>query len=157
MSDIDLLIDEENELTFDLKVEGTTPGSAVCRLVIESENMSLAFNSEPYNGEEVSVIIPPLGKVLKEGNYDMNLEVIVEDRYFKPLTLVGNFEKRLRVSAASTPKRKKRQLVAEASLSNVRVKSESSKSPVKTKRQTARQVTDKDILTLIEALTGKSK
>jgi len=169
MSNIDLLLDEENELTFALKIEGTRPATAQCRLVLESEDMSLIFNSDTYNGEEVSVVLPPLGHVLKEGQYNMNLEVIVEDKFFKPLTLVGNFEKSITIVAESVAK-KKEVLRPQVSLSNVSVKSRKVNTPnqdktkvqrkrrkvLETKRtETKAKITDSDIMALIEALKSR--
>jgi len=169
MSNIDLLLDEENELTFALKIEGTRPATAQCRLVLESEDMSLIFNSDTYNGEEVSVVLPPLGHVLKEGQYNMNLEVIVEDKFFKPLELIGNFEKSISI-VAETVIKKKEVLKPQVKLSNVSVRSRKKtmlrqdKPPVERKRnqvlETKRKevktkITDSDIMALIEALKSR--
>ena len=101
MSEIDLMLDEENELTFQLNIEGTRPAEASCRLVLESDNMSLVFDAERGHGDEVNVVLPPLTHVLKEGTYNMALEVIVDDKYFRPLTLAGNFEKSVVVRTLS--------------------------------------------------------
>ena len=165
MSNIDLLLDEENELTFALSVEGTRPATAQCRLVLESEDMSLVFNSDSYNGEEVTVVLPPLKHVLKEGEYSMDLEVIVEDKYFKPLSLVGNFEKSIEIKAAPVTKSRKKSFAPSATLSEVKVKNKSSKNtsrlnseqkvPVSTKK-TKKKVSDKEILAIIEALSKGS-
>ena len=165
MSNIDLLLDEENELTFALKIEGTRPATAKCRLILENRGMSLAFDSEPYDGEEVSVVLPPLGHVIKEGEYNMNLEVIVDDKFFKPLEMVGNFEKSISIVAEKVEK-KKPLLKPQVSLSNVTVRKRNSNNttPVKArpdkmiveKKDSGKtKLTDKDILTLIEALKSR--
>ena len=57
MSTIELMIDEENELTFQVQVEGTRPGTAKCRLMLESKNMMLAFEGQS-TGDEVAVTLP---------------------------------------------------------------------------------------------------
>ena len=108
MSSIDLMLDEENELTFQLSVEGTRPAEASARLILNNDNLSLVFEAEEFSNGEVSVVLPPLQHVLKEGRYDMDLEVIVDDRYFKPLTLEGNFEKGLVVKASTKTKTRKK-------------------------------------------------
>jgi len=120
MAAIDLMLDEENELTFQLNVEGTRPGEASCRLVIENTNMSFYFEGQRNVDGELSVVLPPLNHVLKEGSYDMSLEVIVDDRYFKPLALEGNFEKSIKVSAAPVKTKRKKKTVAAASLLEVK-------------------------------------
>ena len=66
MSTIDLMIDEENELTFQVQIEGTRPGTAKCRLMLESKNMMLAFEGQS-SGDEVSVVLPPLDHIIREG------------------------------------------------------------------------------------------
>ena len=164
MSSIDLLLDEENELTFALKIEGTRPATAQCRLVLENKDMSLIFNSDTYNGEEVSIILPPLNHVLKEGQYNMSLEVIVEDKFFKPLELVGNFEKSISIVAEAVTK-KKEILRPQVKLSNVKVKSSQrrvvKKEEPKLERKQAKvsetktKITDNDILALIEVLKSR--
>lgn len=123
MSRINLMIDEENELTFQVNIQGTRPGQSKCRLMLESQNMSLSFDGQT-NGQEVSVNLPPLDHVLKEGLYNMTLEVIVEDRYFEPLKFQGEFEKRLRVTAESVKIQSKPTVSTSASIIEVKRKSD---------------------------------
>jgi len=157
------MIDEENELTFQVQIEGTRPGTAKCRLMLESNSMSLAFEGQSSN-DEVSVTLPPLDHILKEGVYDMTLEVVVDDRFFEPLKLQGEFEKRLKVTAESVKVKTKPKVKTSASL--VEVKKKGSKSGnVNVVRKTRKQpilesnrkkvVTDQDIMNLIKKLTEK--
>ena len=165
MTAIDLMIDEENELTFQVQIEGTRPGTAKCRLMLESKDMSLAFEGQS-TGEEVSVTLPPLDHILKEGNYDMTLEVVVDDRFFEPLKLQGTFEKRLKVTAESVTVRSKPKVKTSASLVEVKKKNNkpakvSVSNTPKRKRnivsesKTQREFTDQDIMNLIKKLTRK--
>ena len=168
MSNIDLLLDEENELTFALTIEGTRPAEAQCRLIVESKDMSLVFESESYDGDEVTVVLPPLKHVLKEGEYNMDLEVIIEDKYFRPLTMTGNFEKSIEIKAKPTIKTKKKGLSPKATLSEVKVNSKKNEkklmkkvienksilSTIPRKAKNKKSVTDKQILKIIEALTN---
>jgi len=162
-SKIDLMIDEENELTFQVQIEGTRPGSAKCRLMLESKNMSLAFEGQSA-GDEVSVTLPPLDHVLKEGVYDMTLEVVVDDRFFEPLKLQGEFEKRLKVTAEAVTVRSKPKVKTSASLVEVKKKnnrpaSVSVSNNTKRKRKVVsesrrkKEFTDQDIMNLIKKLT----
>jgi len=167
MSGIDLLLDEENELTFALTIEGTRPATAQCRLILESDDMSLAFESDSYDGNEVSVTLPPLKHVLKEGEYNMDLEVIIEDKYFKPLSLIGNFEKSLTITAAPITKSKRKQnTTPQVTLSEVKVKNRKSleKPAIRNNENKVdenikkEKITDKQILAIIDALSsGKIK
>ena len=167
MAEIDLMLDEENELTFQLNIQGTRPGEATCRLVLENTDMALSFDSASINRDEVTIILPSLKHVLKEGSYDMSLEVIIDDRYFKPLTLTGNFEKSISVmaEAVTKPKRKKTG-VTSASLVNIKNKSKKDSPRVVKERNTRndknrknttskQQVTDQEILNIIKALSRK--
>lgn len=161
MSKINLMIDEENELTFQVQIEGTRPGQAKCRLMVESKDMSLAFGGYS-TGSEVTVTLPPLDHILKEGTYDMSLEVLVDDRYFEPLKIQGEFEKRLKVTAESVKVKTKPVVKTTASLVEVKKKTSPvvvSSNPVRTKsRQKLREeketFTDTDIMNLIKKLSG---
>ena len=163
MSKINLMIDEENELTFQVQIEGTRPGTAKCRLMLESNSMSLAFEGQSSN-DEVSVTLPPLDHILKEGVYDMTLEVVVDDRFFEPLKLQGEFEKRLKVTAESVKVKTKPKVKTTASLVEVK-KKDSKNAHVSVSRKSRRVpiqetkkksvVTDKDIMNLIRKLTER--
>ena len=160
MSKISLMIDEENELTFQVQIEGTRPGEAKCRLMLESKDMSLVFDGNS-TGDEVSVTLPPLDHVLKEGTYDMTLEVVVDDRFFEPLKLQGEFEKRLKVTAESVRVKTKPKVKTSASLVEVKKKSSAGKVNVtnKTKskilenKKRKKEFSDTDIMNIIKMIT----
>lgn len=163
MSTISLMIDEENELTFQVQIEGTRPGEAKCRLMIESKDMSLIFGGNS-TGDEVSVTLPPLDHILKEGTYDMTLEVVVDDRFFEPLKLQGAFEKRLKVTAEAVTVRSKPKVRTSASLVEVKKKSKPAKVQVNNRskekviRETKQNLTDQDIMNIIKSLSkGRNK
>ena len=162
MSKIELMIDEENELTFQVQIEGTRPGSAKCRLMLESKTMSLAFEGQS-TGDEVSVTLPPLDHIIKEGTYDMTLEVVVDDRYFEPLKLQGDFEKRLKVTAEAVTVKSKAKVRTSASLVEVKKKNNTAKVSVNNNSRNKviaetkkKNLTDKDIMDLIKQLTRGS-
>jgi len=159
MQEIDLQLDTENELIFKVTVEGTSPADPRCRLVVENSNMSHMFNGEMDRSGEVTVLIPSLEKILREGTYDANLEVIVDDRVFVPLSVNINFEKSMRVTAEAVNRKRRSTVVAKAELitdSNkaerpkpVKIASpqeENTREPAKrkvTKQQTKEQSNDK--------------
>ena len=158
MNQIDLMLDEENELTFQLNIEGTRPAEASCRLMIEASDMSVAFDASKTPDGEVSFVIPPLKNMLKEGVYDMNLEVIVDDKYFRPLSIKGNFEKMVKVTAEAVVRKKRKVTKPTASL--VEVKKPNRKVKTSAPRVKARQrvsenrdnITDQEILNIIKQL-----
>jgi len=164
MSDIDLLLDEENELTFQLSIEGSRPAQAICRLAIDNKNMTLLFESKKSQSGEVEVTIPSLNHILNEGIYDMTLEVIVDDKYFTPLTLKGNFENSIKVTAEAVVRNKKSNVSAIATLvekpdnkSNV-IKEEKKRPSVSVKNSKSlekKNFTDDQIMKILNALTKK--
>jgi len=170
MSKIDLLLDEENELTFQINIEGNAPGSAKCRLMLENKGLNLLFEAVSHQKGEISVVLPPLTHVLKEGEYDMKLEVVVDDKFFEPLTLTGNFEKNVKVTAEAVvrkPKRKQTNVSAAILSEDSPIKVKNSKTAavsIKTKptekkktikespKKRKKVISEKDILRLIESI-----
>ena len=162
MSSIDLNLDEENELTFQVNVEGSRPATAKCRLSIINEDMNLLFNADKFEDNNVSITLPPLKHVLKEGEYDMTLEVIVEDKYFTPLTITGNFEKSIKITAESVQKVKKKNLTPSATFVSKnatkpkpKVISEKTKRRTVKKRKPVKKISDQDIMRIIQELASK--
>lgn len=101
MSDISLYLDQDNELRFNVSIEGSKPGTPKYRLVLEGKSISYAFSGQQSSPGEVSFIVPTMKNIIKEGNYRANLEVMVDDRYFTPLTFDALFEESVRVTAES--------------------------------------------------------
>lgn len=183
MNSIEMLLDEENELTFQVNIEGNRPSDASCRLRLDNEGVGLMFEASKTSQGEISVVIPPLNHVLKEGLYDMTLEVIVDDKYFQPLTVQGNFEKSVKVTAEAVVRSRKSKtnvtastLVEKAnrvtkpsvSVSNSKSKRvlesreprKNTQKPVRTatkKSQALKKFSDKDIMNLIEMLVKEKK
>lgn len=157
MSKIDLLLDEENELTFQINIEGNSPGSARCRLRLENKDVDLLFEANSHEKGEVSVVLPPLTHILKEGDYDMTLEVVVDDKFFEPLTLQGSFEKSVKVTAESIVRKpaRKRTNVTASVLSEDRkpaVTVRNSKTQKSRSTNRKRVITDKDITSILNAI-----
>jgi len=101
MSDISLFLDQDNELKFNVSIEGSKPGAPKYRLMLEGKDFSYAFRGQQTSAGEVSFIIPALKSTLKEGNYRADLEVVVDDRHFVPLSFDASFETSIKVTAES--------------------------------------------------------
>jgi len=130
MSTIDLSLDNNNEITFQVNIEGSSPALPSCRFLIEGHEMSFAFPGEIEKDGTVNVSVPPLEKVLREGSYKSGLEVIVDDRVFVPLEVEVNFEKSVRVTAEAVSRKQKSIRSASARLIGTSVRSSN-----KTKQQ----------------------
>ena len=146
---IELKLDENNELVFEVNVQGTDAGDALpqIRYIIENKDMSLVFNASVKNNN-VTIDVPILQDCLKEGVYDSKLEVIIGDRYFVPLQTNVEFKKSLKVTAESVSINKK--TIIESN--QPQKSSEISQSPmtVKIVSHTPKKVTEKEIVTLKE-------
>lgn len=173
MDKIDLDLDNENEMTFNVVIEGTRPGEPLCRLMIENEDMSFSMQGDFLPGNEVSIIVPPLKGILKEGSYDSYLEVLVDDRVFIPLEMKITFEESVKVMAETVKRKKRKPVSASASLVSANVKKDDNKEgrkvimeeepieetksihPAKKRRDDRKVVTGDDINSMVNALRKK--
>lgn len=97
---VELDIEESNDLTFKIKMEGTAMSPAKVRLVCENEDFAYMFNGYGTGEDEVvQFTIPKMDKKITEGNYNARVEVLVDNRYFAPLQFQINFKKTLSVVA----------------------------------------------------------
>lgn len=101
MSDIALFLDQDNELRFNVSIEGSRPGAPKYRLVLEGNDFSYAFRGQQASPGEVAFLIPSMKSILKEGKYRADLEVMIDDRHFVPLSFDALFESSVRVTAES--------------------------------------------------------
>jgi hypothetical protein len=116
MQKIDLDLDKDNELVFKLSIVGSSPATSESRFMLESGSYSLSFPASRLENGEVTVQIPSLEKVLKEGTYSAVLEVIVDNRIFKPIELTTEFKKSLSVVAESVVRRRPEMSVTASSV-----------------------------------------
>lgn len=101
---VNLFIDESNELSFDLTIEGTEMGAPVVRTIIEGEKFEMMFPTNKKD-ESWSVTIPPLNEVMGIGTRNLRLEVVINNKIFTPLTLVTEFKKSCVVEAKVVTKK----------------------------------------------------
>lgn len=106
---VDLDVEESNELLFKVKVEGVDQAPAKVRLVCEDGDVAYMFNGHPTSEEGVvQFLLPVMKGRLKEGEYLSKVEVLIENRYFAPVTFNINFKKAVTVvaEAVQVPQRK---------------------------------------------------
>jgi len=85
MSDITLVLDEQQELEFDVEVQGITTDNVDVRFVLESTGMNFAFPGKLEKGI-VTIDIPILSQYLKPDTYEGKLEFVFEgEKYFAPM------------------------------------------------------------------------
>jgi hypothetical protein len=173
MENIKLDLDNENEMTFNVVIEGTRPGEPLCRLMIENDDMSLSMQGDFLPENEVSIVIPKLKGMLNEGKYDAYLEVLVDDRVFIPLEMKIDFEESVKVVAETIKRKKRKPVSASASLVSANIKKSNNKEdneviikdesinevykthPAKKRRDDRKVVTGDDISSMVNALRQK--
>lgn len=97
---VELDLEESNDLTFKIKMEGTAMSPAKVRLVCENNDFAYMFNGYGTGEDEVvQFTIPRMDRRLSEGNYRARVEVLVDNRYFAPLQFNLSFKKTLSVVA----------------------------------------------------------
>jgi hypothetical protein len=101
---LNLFIDESNELSFDLTIEGTELAKPVVRTVIEGNQFELMFPTDRRE-EGWTVTIPPLQEVISTGRRNLRLEVVLNNKIFTPLTLETEFSKSQIVEARMISKK----------------------------------------------------
>jgi HK97 family phage prohead protease len=85
MSTVELLLDEQTELKFDMEIQGADARKALPRFVIETDKMDLSFSGK-MDGDTVVFDIPILANTLETNQYKCRLELVVEgDRFFTPM------------------------------------------------------------------------
>ena len=95
---VELRLDEQNELLFKVLVQGTANAPAHVRLVCSSDNVSYMFEGEAVEDGETRFIIPEMKKLLEENKiYEAKVEVVVDNRYFVPVTFGLKFKQSMKV------------------------------------------------------------
>lgn len=96
---VELNVDESNELSFMIKIEGAQSNEARVRLVLEGDSgISYMFAGRGTNEDGVVTFkIPSMEQKLAEGTYNARVEVLVESRYFEPTTFKLKFNKPVKV------------------------------------------------------------
>ena len=129
---IELDADESNELLFKVNIEGHVVGPAKVRLVCESDDMSYMFPGRPSDEQGLVQFVLHKTAGLKEGTYPARVEVLVENRYFVPVSFNIEVKKTVQVfaEAVSLPKPVKRDSDVRVSAVPVIVKPKKMPQPV---------------------------
>lgn len=100
---------EENELCFEISIEGSTTKESVDKSIVRfhlaesaggDSSLSYTFPATRIQNGSVKVIVPQLSHVIKENrSYTGSLEVIIGGQYFVPQTVDVSFQRPLKVEA----------------------------------------------------------
>lgn len=109
MEDLKIKLDEVNSLQFQLDIanNGNESNKASdVRFVINNNDYNLSFNATKVDENQYKVDIPMLGNLMRSGTKKCFVEVIVEDKHFKPWESLVEFEDVLKVEAKFVNKTK---------------------------------------------------
>jgi hypothetical protein len=99
VSDFDIFLDTDNELAFTVAIEGANEAAVRSQFILEGpRGISLCFEGRA-SGAEITVGVPTLKGIIREGLYNTRLEVIVDDRVFTPLQMQANVKPAIKVEA----------------------------------------------------------
>ena len=90
---------EANTLTFDMKIDGAIKSIESVALNIDT---GLGFQIKvpaKYVNESVECTIPVLDSILKQGEYNFTLDVVIDGKIFTPLTESFDVEAPLSITA----------------------------------------------------------
>jgi len=102
---MELLLNENNAVAFELTIEGTNSKVHDIRLMFDLPQCAMAFKGTYKNGV-VEFEIPNLSNVIQEGSYKYKLEVIIDEHYFIPIDGNATFKKPVRVSSKLVSEKK---------------------------------------------------
>jgi len=101
MNAVDLHLDEDNELTFKVSLEGTDQADLRYQFILEGDRVEYGFPGAIDENGEITVIVPPMKRALNEGAFSSRLEVIVDDRIFTPLRMITQLKASVKIQAES--------------------------------------------------------
>ena len=106
METIELDPEETNELLFRVQIEGADPSPAKIRMICESDDGGVVFNSKPGPDGLVRFDIPSLKGRLSEGTHPARVEVMIENKFFVPIEFNVHLKKKVVVVAESVVARR---------------------------------------------------
>jgi len=118
MSEIEILLDEENTLSFDVEIQGISTKNIKSRFVVETgEQIDLSFDGK-LEGGTVEVVIPILADLVEPGYKQCRLEIIAEgERFFIPLVTDVELVMPMKVRAGLQGNRQARKIPVEGKIS----------------------------------------
>ena len=110
-----LKLDESVDLEFDISISGTSEKISNIRFIIEHSDFALMLKCE-QTPQGTRVKVPKLQGILEAGEYISAIEVIVDNKIFRPLTESIEFEPLVEFKMGTT----KTQNVTESVKANIK-------------------------------------
>ena len=108
METLELILNEQNTLSFEVDINGITNEKVDVNFVIENEGMNLSFKGTLIEGV-VEIQFPILNSVLKAKTYAAKMAFVIENtKYFEPLHTNIEFVQPISITTkAKAPAKKK--------------------------------------------------
>lgn len=90
-------LDEGAKLNFGVSITGAS-GVPETRFIIENKNFNVSFPCTPTN-DGVTVSIQEMSKIFAAGTYTAHLEIVLENKVYRPLTDTIEFEPFVSISS----------------------------------------------------------
>lgn len=158
---IKLKLDESNNLTFEIKIEGDEAAVPNYRLVCETPGMGFTFYGKS-DAQGVAFQVPAMKQFIKEGSYDTRLEVVLNDKLLIPMEFTTVFIAPTKITVEAVKQQKiieQKPIAAQAKLlKNSVVQSDIKQKPIVKVVETKKQITQKKhVPTLSEMYREKKK
>ena len=140
MENVTIVNGRENELEFDINIQGANKKEPMIRFVIEGKPINFGFHCQHGEADNWSAIIPAIPQ-LKNKSYPFRLEVIVDGYYFEPFRGTVDVIAEPDVSAKDIHTAKPEKPVVSA----VNVKNDEDKKSTKKKTVSKKEVTKEDV------------
>ena len=114
-----LELNEASEVDFGIEIHGTTEASSEIRFIIEGPQYGILCKCVDNNGV-ITASIPKLKGILPAGTFDARLEVVVDGKFFTPLSESIEFKPLVEFDVTST--KAKPAQVMKVETKNVRVR-----------------------------------
>lgn len=95
---IELILNESNEIKFELLIEGSNAPVSDIRLSLDLPLYKLSFKGE-YNNGLVIFNVPNISSFVQEGVYNYKLETFIDERYFTPIEDTVSFKRPIKITS----------------------------------------------------------
>lgn len=150
--EIELALDESNEITFDLTIEGNFKKTTnpEFRLFCEEKDFSIKLNGEKTQ-DGVKFVVPQLKNIISPGKHSLVFEVIADNKHFTPMKFEANFvQSNVSIKTESVSVKPKKE---QATKTDITVKSNSVKKTNPEKQ--VKKLNEKDLRALIKETIAK--
>jgi len=123
METLELILNEQNTLSFEVDISGITNEKVEVNFVIENEGMDISLRGTLVEGV-VEIQIPILASVLKAKTYAAKMAFVIENtKYFEPLHTNVEFVQPISITTSPAKSSVKKKVVKEDAVEGITISS----------------------------------